>query len=52
LVFPFILYYWKFFEDREVQALQGAVTKWKNPLQWMALLKNEVTNLTNKISSD
>ena len=52
LVFPFVLYYWKFFEDREVQALQGAVIKWKNPLQWMALLKNEVTNLTKKISSD
>lgn len=51
-VFPFILFYWKFFEDRELNALQGAVTKWKNPLNWIGYFKTEISELTKKIENN
>ena len=52
IIYPFVLFYWKFFDDNEVQALHGAVTKWKNPLKWISLLKNEVATFKNKLESD
>jgi len=52
IFFPFILFYWKFFEDKELSALQGAVTKWKNPLKWIGYFRNEVSELTKKIEND
>jgi len=52
LVYPFVLFYWKFFDDNELQALHGAVSKWKNPLKWISLLKNEVATFKNKLERD
>ena len=52
IIYPFVLFYWKLFDNNEVQALHGAVIKWKNPLKWISLLKNEVATFKNKLESD
>lgn len=52
IVFPFVLYYWKFFEGKELNALQGALVKWKNPLKWIRYLKTEFADFKNKIEKE
>jgi hypothetical protein len=47
-----VLYYWKFFEGKELQALQGALVKWKNPLRWIGYLKAEFADFKNKIEKE
>jgi len=32
--FPFILYFWNFYEEIELERIKGAWDKWKNPLHW------------------
>lgn len=39
LVFPFILYFLKLFEIREIESLVGFYKKWKNPVLWRKNLK-------------
>ncbi|HKB87914.1 MAG TPA: oligosaccharide flippase family protein [Ignavibacteriaceae bacterium] len=39
LVFPFILYFIKFFEIRELESLAGFYRKWKNPVTWRKNIK-------------
>ncbi len=52
IIYPFVLFYWKIFDDNEVKALHGALNKWKNPFRWIALLKNEITTFSKKMEGD
>ncbi|MBA7518218.1 hypothetical protein ES705_10286 [subsurface metagenome] len=38
--FPFILYFWNFYEEIELERIKGAWDKWKNPLNWRNNVKN------------
>ncbi len=40
LIFPFILYMWKFYEKSELRAIAGFVKKWKNIKKWKEQTKN------------
>jgi O-antigen/teichoic acid export membrane protein len=40
LSFPFILYFWNFFEEIELERLKGFWLKWKNPRKWLENLKS------------
>ena len=37
--FPFILYFWNFYEEIELDRIKGAWYKWKNPLNWRQNIK-------------
>jgi len=37
--FPFILYFWNFYEEIELDRIKGAWDKWKNPLNWRDNIK-------------
>ncbi|MQY78700.1 MAG: oligosaccharide flippase family protein [Bacteroidetes bacterium] len=37
--FPFILYFWNFYEEIELERIKGAWYKWKNPLNWRDNIK-------------
>jgi len=39
ILFPFILYYLNFFEEIEIQKIQGGWRKWKNPTNWLKNFK-------------
>lgn len=41
LAYPLILFYWKFFEEIELERLRGFWHKWKNPKKWSHNLKSE-----------
>jgi hypothetical protein len=45
IVFPFILYLFRFFEAREINSLVGFYKKWKNPGNWRKNLKNNVNDI-------
>jgi O-antigen/teichoic acid export membrane protein len=38
--FPFILYFWNFFEPIELDRLHGLWLKWKKPARWKANIKS------------
>jgi hypothetical protein len=40
------------FEGKELNALQGALVKWKNPLKWIGYLKTEFADFKNKIEKE
>ena len=44
-IFPFILYFFKFFEAKEIDSLVGFYKKWKNPGNWGKNLKNNTTDI-------
>lgn len=41
IAFPFILYFWNFFEQIELERLQGLWIKWKNPKKWLNNIKSQ-----------
>ena len=40
--FPFILYFWNFFDQVELDRLRGLWLKWKNPSLWKENIKSEI----------
>jgi O-antigen/teichoic acid export membrane protein len=40
--FPFILYFWNFFEQVELDRLRGLWLKWKDPSGWKKNIKSEI----------
>jgi O-antigen/teichoic acid export membrane protein len=42
--FPFLLYFWNFFEDIELVRIKQAWKKWRNPLDW----KKNMQEMLNK----
>ncbi len=40
IIFPFILYFLRFFELKEIESLVGFYNKWKNPATWRKNLSN------------
>jgi O-antigen/teichoic acid export membrane protein len=40
VAFPFVLYFWNFFEKIELDRLKGLWLKWKNPEKWLDNLKS------------
>ncbi len=38
--FPFILYFFKFFEEVEIQGIKAAWLKWRNPFSWKKNIKD------------
>lgn len=41
-VFPFALYFVKFYEPVEIQSLKGFYKKWKSPAKWIENIKSEI----------
>lgn len=39
---PLLLKALKFYEERELSALKGAVKKWKNPVKWVGYIREEL----------
>lgn len=42
-IFPFVLYFLKFYEPVEIQSLYGFYKKWKSPAKWKENIKAELT---------
>ncbi len=41
IIFPFLLYFWKFYEKQEINAITGFLIKWKNLKEWKSYIQQK-----------